>query len=328
VVVATAALVPFHEHLTRAAPALVLVLPVMVAAILGGIVAAVGVALAASAAFNFAFIPPLGTLRVDVPEDVVALVAFLLVAITAAALVTREVDRRRVAEARRAELLEHVDRQRAALLRSVSHDLRTPLSIIRAVASELRAQPSYDETTRGELLDLVNDEADRLDRIVANVLSLSRIESGALTPRLEEVDLTELVEHAADRSRPLFTNHRLRLDLAADVPLVAADYVLVDQVVTNLLENAVRHTPPGTTVVVTTRPAGADAAVAVSDDGGGIDPAVRAGLFEPFRSGTRTTTGIGLAICAAIVEAHGGTLRAGESPSGGACFRFTVPLHR
>jgi K+-sensing histidine kinase KdpD len=328
VVVATAALLPFHDSLTRAAPALVLVLPVMVAAIRGGMVAAVVVALAATAAFSLGFIPPVGTLRVDLPEDAVALVAFLLVAIVAAALVAREVERRRIAEARRADLLEHVDRQRAALLRSVSHDLRTPLSIIRAVASELQAEPSYDAATRGQLLDLVNDEADRLDRIVANVLSLSRIESGALTPRREEVDLTELVEHAATRSRPLFTNHTLRLDLATDMPLVSADYVLIDQVVTNLLENGVRHTPPGTTVLVTTRRSGDGALVVVADDGEGIDPEVRTGLFEPFRSGARTTTGIGLAICAAIVEAHGGTLRAGDSPDGGACFQFTLPLHR
>jgi two-component system sensor histidine kinase KdpD len=326
VAVATAALVPFHEHLTRAAPALVLVLPVMLAAVRGGIVAAIAVAVAATAAFNLAFIPPVGTLTVDVPEDVVALVAFILVAMTAAALVAREVDQRREAEARRAELLEHVDRQRAALLRSVSHDLRTPLSIIRATASELRTGDYYDEATRGELLDLVNDQADRLDRIVANVLSLSRIENGALTPRREEVDLNELVEHAAYRLGPLFAHHRLQLRVGADIPLVSVDYVLIDQAVTNLLENSVRHTPPGTSVVVTTRRDREGVAVMVADDGGGLDPEVRAGLFEPFRSGTRTTTGIGLAICAAIVDAHGGTLRAGDSPRGGACFRLTLPV--
>jgi two-component system sensor histidine kinase KdpD len=204
--------------------------------------------------------------------------------------------------------------------------LRTPLSIIRATASELRAEDSYDEATRGELLDLVNDQADRLDRIVANVLSLSRIENGALTPRREEVDLNELVEHAAHRLGPLFAHHRLQLDFGTDVPLVSADYVLVDQVVTNLLENSVRHTPPGTSVVVTTRRDGDGVAVVVADDGGGLDSEVRAGLFEPFRSGTRTTTGIGLTICAAIVDAHGGTLRAGDAPRGGACFRLTLPV--
>jgi two-component system sensor histidine kinase KdpD len=131
----------------------------------------------------------------------------VLVAVTAGVLVAREAERRRAAEARRAELLEHVDRQRAALLRSVSHDLRTPLSIIRAAASELRGRHGYDESTRAGLLDLVNDEAERLDRIVANILSLSRIESGALTPNVEAVDVVELIEHAARRLQPLFVAH-------------------------------------------------------------------------------------------------------------------------
>jgi two-component system sensor histidine kinase KdpD len=324
-VVLAVALAPFHAHLSRAVPALVLVLPVIVAAVLGGVVAAVGVALVAGVAFSLGFIPPVGTLDVDLPEDSVALVLFVLVAITAGVLVAREVDRRRVAEARRAELLEHVDRQRSELLRSVSHDLRTPLSIIRAAASELRHGHGYDESTQAELLDLVNDEAERLDRIVANILSLSRIESGALNPTLEAVDVVELIEHAARRMRPLFVAHSLALDLPCDLPLARADYTQIDQVVTNLLENSVRHTPPGTGAVVTARLDGDRIVVTVGDDGRGIDPAVRATLFEPFRSGTRATTGIGLAICAAIVEAHAGTLTAGESASGGAAFQFGLP---
>ncbi|HMK11858.1 MAG TPA: DUF4118 domain-containing protein, partial [Acidimicrobiales bacterium] len=174
VALCTLVLLPFRSHLTRATPALVLVLPVMVAAIVGGIVAAIGVAIAAASAFTFAFIPPVGTFRVALHEDVVALVAFILVAVIAGWLVAREVERRRSSEQRRAELLEAVDQQRAALLRSVSHDLRTPLAMIRLAASDLRSDPGYDEDRRAELLDSVTDETERLDRIVANILSLSR----------------------------------------------------------------------------------------------------------------------------------------------------------
>jgi two-component system sensor histidine kinase KdpD len=326
VVVLALGLAPLHAHISRAVPALVLVLPVIVSAILGGVIAAVAVAVVAATALSLAFIPPVGTLEIDLPEDIVAFVLFVLVAIIAAVLVGREVDRRRAAEARRADVLEHVDRQRAAMLRAVSHDLRTPLSIIRAAASELRAEPGHDEQTRAELLDLVNNEAQRLDRIVANILSLGRIEAGALSPNLEAVDLVELIEHAAARLQPLFGAHTLRLELPRGLPLVRADYSQIDQVVTNILENAVRHTPAGTTVVVIAAATSDSVVVSVCDDGDGIDPALWASLFEPFRSASRATTGIGLAICAAIVDAHRGTLTAGESARGGAAFQFSLPI--
>jgi len=328
VAVCTLALLPFRSHLTRATPALLLVLPVLVAAIVGGIAAAVGVAIAAATAFTFAFIPPVGTFRVALPEDIVALVAFVLVAVIAGGLVAREVEQRRSSEARRAELLEAVDQQRAALLRSVSHDLRTPLSMIRLAASDLRSDPGYDSTRRAELLDSVSDETERLDRIVSNILSLSRIEAGSFSPSLDSIDVGELIEHTATRLRRLLVRHDLRLDIPDDLPLVEADYTQIDQVMTNLLENAARHTPPGTTVVVTARRDGDEVAITVADEGPGIDPATRASLFEPFTSPRHTSTGIGLSICSAIVGAHGGTLRLRDPVGGGACFELTLPVHR
>lgn len=328
VAVCTLALLPFRSHLTRATPALLLVLPVLVAAIVGGIAAAVGVAIAAATAFTFAFIPPVGTFRVALPEDIVALVAFVLVAVIAGGLVAREVEQRRSSEARRAELLEAVDQQRAALLRSVSHDLRTPLSMIRLAASDLRSDPGYDSTRRAELLDSVSDETERLDRIVSNILSLSRIEAGSFSPSVDSIDIGELIEHTAGRLRRLLAHHELRLDVPDELPLVDADYTQIDQVVTNLLENAARHTPPGTAVVVRASRDGDEVAITVADDGPGIDPAIRANLFEPFKSPRHASTGIGLSICSAIVQAHGGTLRLCDAAGGGACFELTLPVHR
>ena len=350
--VITAVLAPFHESVSRAAPALLLVLPVLAAAVVGGRAVAITTAVLATVAFSLAFLPPIGSLDIDVPEDAIALGVFLVVAVLAGTLVAREAQRRRqaegqraeiarmhaefqqvaaererlAAEARRAEVLEQVDRQRAALLRSVSHDLRTPLATIRTVASDLRSAPDTDEARRNDLLDLVGDEANRLDRIVANVLSLSRIESGALSPSLQATDLGELVIHAVRRLDRLFDGRTIRLDVPDDLPLVSADYSQIDQVVTNLLENAVRHTPPGTAVDVHVAANGATVRVTIADDGPGLDPALRASLFEAFRSGHRATTGIGLAICSAIIEAHGGTIRAGDSPAGGACFTFALPV--
>jgi two-component system sensor histidine kinase KdpD len=353
--VVTAALVPFNDSLSRAAPALLLVLPVLAAAVVGGRGVAVVTGVLATVAFTLAFIPPVGSLYVDdAQEDGIALSVFLIVAVLAGTLVAREAERRRqaeqqraeiarmhadfqqlaaqreqlAAEAQRAEVLEQVDRQRAALLRSVSHDLRTPLATIRTVASDLRSAPDTDRARRDDLLDLVGDEATRLDRIVANVLSLSRIESGSLSPSLQATDLGELVAHSASRLHRLFEGRTVHLHLPEDLPLVLADYSQIDQVVTNLLENAVRHTPPGTAIDVDVRSSADTVVVTVADDGPGLDPAQRDSLFEAFHSGHRATSGIGLAICSAVVEAHGGTIAAGDSPAGGACFTFSLPAAR
>jgi two-component system sensor histidine kinase KdpD len=345
-------LLPFRDDLTRATPALLLVVPVLAAALVGGRWPAVATAVFAAAGFTLGFIPPVGSLRIDLPEDTVALGVFLVVALVAGTLVAREADRRRVAEQRAAEInqmyveyqrvvaerevlaadaarvsvLEEIDRQRSMLLRSVSHDLRTPLASIRAVTTDLRDGFSYDPRLRDELLDLMSDEADRLDRIVANLLSLSRIEAGALLPDLTPTDLAEMIESSTARLSRLLKDHPLSVEVPPDLPPVAADYVQIDQVLTNLLENAARHTPPGTPVVVRAAAVGhgGGVTVSVSDAGPGVDPAVRDEVFEPFRSGTTTTTGVGLAICKAIVEAHGGTLSLRDSPSGGADLRFTL----
>jgi two-component system sensor histidine kinase KdpD len=351
--VAIGALLPFRDNLTPATPALVLVVPVLLAALAGGRWPAVATSFVGAAAFSLAFIPPFGSLRVNLPEDTVALLVFLVVAVVSGTLVAREADRRRVAEQRadeinrlyvehrrlvaereafaeeaaRVQVLEEIDRQRSMLLRSVSHDLRTPLASIRAVSTDLRDGFAYDEQLRNELLDLMSDEAARLDRIVANLLSLSRIEAGALLPERTSVDLGELIESCADRLARLFTDHVLFLELTPGAPFVMADHVQIDQVVTNLLENATRHTPPGTCVRVHVAASedGRHVAVAVSDDGPGVSPVLRPSVFAAFRSATTATTGVGLAICKAIVEAHGGTISLRDSPDGGAEFCFTLP---
>ena len=351
VAVIVAVLVPFRDDLTRATPALLLVLPVLAAALVGGVGPAVVTAVAAAAAFSLGFIPPLGSLRVDVPEDAAALVVFVAVAVVAGTLVAREAERRRDAEQRadeihrmyveyqrveaerttlateaaRVDALEEIDRQRAILLRSVSHDLRTPLASIRAVATDLRDGFPYDPRQRDELLDLMAAEADRLDRIVANLLSLSRIEAGALLPSFGTVDLDELIMATVSRLGRLLADHPLRLEVPDGLPTVSADYVQIDQVLTNLLENAARHTPPGTPVAIRAESALGLVIVSVCDAGPGIDPELARQALEPFRT-VATTTGVGLTICKAIVEAHGGTLQIRDRPEGGAELRFTLRI--
>ena len=347
----SAAMVPVRSDITRAAPALALVVPIVVAGLLGGRAAALVLVPVAVLVFDVVFIPPYWTLNVDALDDGVALAVFGLVAMVVGTLVAREGERRQSAEERAAELqalnselqtlqkerellaeeatrtivLERIDEQRSALLRSVSHDLRTPLATIRAVASDLLGDASYDEATRAELLTLVADEAERLDRLVANLLSLSRIEAGALRPDRQAVAMDELAAHVVKRLNRVLGRRRVQLDLD-QLPLVDGDYTQLEQVVTNLLENAARHARPGSTIRVGGRDAGGSVEVWVDDEGPGIVPFERLRIFEPFRRGQgSSSSGVGLAICKAVVEAHGGHIAADNAPGGGARFRFDLP---
>jgi len=348
------ALIPVRDQLTSATVALVLVVVVVGAAIVGGAVAAIVTAIAAAITLNVAFIRPYGGLDIASVDDGTELIAFVVVALLVGQLVTRLVRRRtevreaseqvraldqRVAQlhdershlarrATRAEELEALDRQRSALLRSVSHDLRTPLASIRAVATDLRDGVEYDDVTRVELLTTVCDEVDRLDRFVANLLSLSRIEAGAFTPERQAVDVAELVNERVRSLAPLLREVTVRTDLPADLPLADADYGQLEQVVTNLLANAARHAPSGSDVWIACARDGDDVRIEVSDQGKGIAPEDAERLFDPFVRGRDSRgSGIGLAICRSIVEAHGGTISVRRTFGGGATFSFTVPVH-
>jgi len=353
VVAVTAAITPVRSHVTRATPALALVMPVVLAAIAGRRTAAVTTAIAAAAALNLAFIPPRWTPKINSVDDAVAFAVFIVIALVVGTLIAWEAERRRAAEQRTAEiqalyreyeavvaererlaeesqrmaLLQRVDEQRKALLRSVSHDLRTPLAAIRAATSDMRAGADYDDATRDELLEVVGEEAERLDRLVANLLSLSRIEAGTLQPERQAVAIDELV---ADRIRllaHLFRRVQVKDAVPAGLPLADADYSQLDQVLTNLLENAARHSPPGGTVEVGAQAFGEWIEAWVADEGPGVDLSHRDELFEPFRRGPGSaSSGIGLAICKAIVEAHGGRLDVRNRETGGALFYFTIPV--
>ncbi|MBV9952059.1 MAG: PAS domain-containing sensor histidine kinase [Acidimicrobiia bacterium] len=361
-VVAIAVLLPARSRLDHTTDALVLLIPGVLAALVGGRRAAVTVSVASALAFNVAFLRPYGTLKVDIADDVVDLIAFAGVGLGAATLVGQEADRRREAERAAEEIrvldrenesirrkqeqltlearaLELADAHRSALLRSVSHDLRTPLATIRAVASDLRDTESYDRATRNELLDLLADEAERLDRLVANLLSMSRIEAGVLTPERQAIALSELFQETVRRHRRLVRDKKVAFDVPLTLPLVDADWTLVEQVVTNLLDNAVRHAPAGSRIDLAARRDGDRwVRVTVADQGPGIPEREREAVFTPFRTGAGSaSSGIGLAIAKAVVEAHGGAISVATTSTAGngsaradghgTTMAFTLPVH-
>ena len=186
-----------------------------------------------------------------------------------------------------------LDDGRTALLRGVSHDLRSPLTTIRSISSDLLiVGDDYDDGTRHRLLGQVVDESDRLDRIVGNLLSVSRVQAGALNPELEPESVALLVQRCVRRLNRDGA-HRVVVEIPADLPDVSADAVQVDQVLTNLVENALRHTPPGAAVVVSAMQIDDRVEIAVRDDGPGFSSDALDRLYRPFfgagtpRQGTR-----------------------------------------
>ena len=269
------------------------------------------------------------TARRDHPLDSLdrALLEALVAGLAAA------IDRIRLeADAREARVAAQVGRTRSGFLSAVTHNLRTPLASIKAASSTLRA-PDLDlaPEDRAELLDTIYDETDRLERLVTNILELSRIRAGALDVRRQPVDVPDLARAAVRRLRPLSRAHRVRLDIAPGLATVEVDIQMMEQVFGNLLENALRFAPPGSEILVsatsTDDPSGV--VVRITDHGPGVPAAETTRIFDEFtRVDSRpdaTGTGLGLAIVRALVTAHGGHVWFEATPGGGATFAFDLP---
>jgi two-component system sensor histidine kinase KdpD len=232
-----------------------------------------------------------------------------------------------------ARLAVETERLRAALLRSISHDLRTPLSAILGAITGLRAYDAeYSAAARADLMATIHDEAERLNRFVGNLLDMTRLESGALELNRSMVYLDDVVGTALRRCAAVLAPHRVELELAADMPPLDLDFVLFEQVLANLLDNAAKYAAPGGTIAIRSRQDGEHAVVEVIDDGCGIPSEDLKQVFDPFyrvRSADRRIagTGLGLAICRGFVEAMDGRIVArNRADRTGAVLTVTLPL--
>ncbi len=235
-----------------------------------------------------------------------------------------------VDERESAALRARTEQLRSTLLSTVSHDLRTPLAAITGAASALRARPSdADAEQRAELLDTIVEEAARLERLLANLLEMTRLESAGVEPKREWVPLEEIVGAVLTRLEPQLEGREVKTDLPEDLPLVAADPMLLEQLVLNLIENATKYTPPGSPIEIRGEARDGNVVLEVADRGPGFAPGSEARVFEKFYRGAHAGVpgaGLGLAIAMAIAQLHGGSLAAENRPGGGALLRLMLPL--
>ena len=238
-------------------------------------------------------------------------------------------------EAGRIFMEAETERLRSSLLASVSHDLRTPLASIAGAASVLiEASSGQDEATRRELLQSICEESNRLSRLVENLLQMTRIESRGIEVKKQWEVLEEVVGSALRRLESQLRQRTVEIEIPADLPLILMDGLLMEQVLINLLENAARYTPTEAAIKIHARANDKACIVEVSDTGPGLAKGEEERIFEKFYRGIRSEqgargrhgAGLGLAICRAIVQAHGGTIRAENQPRGGARFEITIPL--
>jgi two-component system sensor histidine kinase KdpD len=233
-------------------------------------------------------------------------------------------------QAEAAALRARTEEMKNALLSTVSHDLRTPLAAITGAATTLRDDPRpASGPERSELLDTICEEADRLDRLVRNLLDMTKVEAGALKIKREWVPLEEIIGSALTRLEKALSDRPVETLLPAQLPLLSVDAVLLEQVFVNLIENAIKYTPAQSAIEIRANIADGRVIITVSDRGPGLPAGAQSRVFEKFyraSSSVMPGAGLGLAICRGVVEAHGGEISAENREGGGATFAISLPL--
>ncbi len=234
-------------------------------------------------------------------------------------------------QARQAELLEITDKLQNALLNSISHDLRTPLvSITGALSSLADDNVALDETARRSLIETAGEEADRLNRLVGNLLDMTRLESGAMRIKRAACDIQDVIGSSLEELRSRLGDRSVTANLPDDLPLVSMDFVLIERVLVNVIDNALKYSPPDSSIEIQAAMAGAFVEITVADRGVGIPPEDLNRIFDKFyrvqRPDNVNGTGLGLAISKGIVDAHGGFISAENRPGGGTIITIALPV--
>jgi two-component system, OmpR family, sensor histidine kinase KdpD len=299
--------------------------------------------IASVAAFDFFLVPPYFTFAVADSQYHVTFAVMFIVALIISSLTAQIQQQARAAmqreqrtamlteEAKIAQRLADTEKTRNALLSSVSHDLRTPLAAISGAASSLRDdEHRLSDDAKRELLDTVNDEASRLSRLVSNLLEITKLESGAAHVKKELCPLEEVIGSALSRFERALSERPVTTVLPADLPLIPMDVLLMEQVFINLLENIIKYTPPSSGVEISATVDGTNVRIEVADRGPGISVGDERKIFDKFFRSERqkgmTGAGLGLAICRAVMDAHGGEISASNRDNGGTAFRVSLPL--
>jgi K+-sensing histidine kinase KdpD len=349
IIVVTISLKLFDGNINATTVALALLVVVLFVATAFGSGPAVVASLVGGVCFNYFFLPPVGTLNIADPHNWIALLAFLITAITAGQLSARA--KRRAEEAyaaqqeverlyhelqdsfersSQAKALKQSERLKSALLDAVTHDLRTPLTSIKASVTTLldgersrergAAEGQLGNEGRREMLEVIDEEADRLDRFIEGLMELARIEAGEMHLRRKWSSLNEIIVAAMKRAEPRTRAHRVELWLDEELPAVRVDERAMSEVVYVLVENAAKYSPPASVIRVLAK-GGEESSVqlVVEDQGPGIPVELRERVFDKFframRDGdkSKSGTGMGLAIAKGIVEAHGGHISIEDS---------------
>ncbi len=272
-------------------------------------------------AFDLFFIRPYLTLTVADFRHVITFGVMLAVAVVIGGLAQRV----RNEEATRLQF--ETERLRSTLLSSISHDLRTPLAVMKGSASTLAEDEELDPSARRELTLTLLEECERLEHLVTNVLDMTRLEAGKVKLRADLQSVEELVGGALNRLETILRDHPVSVTGATNL-FVACDAALVEQLLVNLLENAAKHTPSGTEIEVAAATRDGWLDMVVRDHGEGMSSVELESIFEKFDRGAKRRgggVGLGLAICRAIAEAHGGSIRADNHPQGGLALQLTLP---
>jgi K+-sensing histidine kinase KdpD len=358
----TGLLLPLRGHVNATTIGFAFLLGVLFVAIFWGSKPAFLASLLGMLCFNFFFLPPFHTFTIADPQNWVALAAFFITALAVGQLSARarrraeeaeagKVENKRLYEelreafdrASEAEAIKRSDRLKTALLDAVTHDIRTPLTSIKASATLLLEDREESEETerlsseeQHAMLEVINHGADRLDRFVEGIVDLARIEAGDMTLHRNWGAVDDIVDAALAQAEPLTRRHKIQVSIPEELPVVRVDARAVTEVIYTLIDNATKYAPAETTVLIEAdRVSDEMIQIAVEDEGPGIRANLRDRVFERFyrassngRGSDRAGgIGMGLAIAKGIVEAHGGEIRIEEAKSGhGARLVFTVPV--